>query len=166
MAFTFKPPQAEGAKPVNVLFEGVQFSSEAKLDKGLFSNVSKMSAKGRVDDFAIDKVEMQVSVNRIHAATYQALAGALMKQASSCNKPGDEAAAAQQAAAMSDAMQKSTPSTAWPSNSAARRPNCRTASAPRASPPPMPRRRCRRCLPRRATAPRRSRCSAAGSSRW
>lgn len=106
MAFTFKPPRAEGAKPVNVLFEGVQFSSEAKLDKGLFSNVSKMSAKGRVDDFAIDKVEMQLSVNRIHAATYQALVGALMKQASSCNKPGDEAAAAQQVAAMNDAMQK------------------------------------------------------------
>jgi uncharacterized protein YdgA (DUF945 family) len=105
MAFSFTPPQAD-AKPVNVLFEGLQFSSDAKLDQGLFSTVSKMSAKGRVDDFAIDKVEMQVSMNRIHAATYQALMGTLMQQAASCNKPADEAAAAKRLAALNEDMQK------------------------------------------------------------
>ena len=105
MAFTFTPPQAD-AKPVNVLFDSLQFSSDAKLDKGLWSSVSKMSAKGRVDDFAIDKVDMQLSVNRIHAATYQALMGTLMKQAFSCRQPGDEAAAAQQLAALNAEMQK------------------------------------------------------------
>ncbi len=105
VAISVPRPQAD-AKPLDVLFEGLQFSSEAKLDKGLWSTVSKMSAKGRVDDFAIDKVDMQVSMNRIHAATYQALMGTLLQQASSCNKPGDEAAAASQVAALNEAMQK------------------------------------------------------------
>lgn len=105
MAFAFTPPQAD-AKPVNVLFEGLQFSGESKLDKGLWSAVNKMSAKGRVDDFAIDKVDMQVSMNRIHAATYQSLMGTVMQQAFSCHKPGDEAAAAAQVAALNEAMQK------------------------------------------------------------
>ena len=105
MAFTFTPPQAD-AKPVNVLFDGLQFSGESKLDKGLWSAVNKMSAKGRVDDFAIDKVDMQVSVNRLHAATYQTLMGTVMQQAFSCHKPNDEAAVAKQAAALNEAMQK------------------------------------------------------------
>ena len=105
MAFTLSNPEADG-KPINALFEGLQFSSEAKLDQGLWSTVSKVSAKGRVDEFAIDKVDMQVSVSRIHAATYQALVGTLMQQAASCHKPGDEAAAAKQLAALNEAMQK------------------------------------------------------------
>lgn len=105
VAFTLSNPEADG-KPINALFEGLQFSSEAKLDQGLWSTVSKVSARGRVDDFAIDKVDMQVSLNRIHAATYQALMGTLMQQASSCHKPGDEAAAAKQLAAVNEAMQK------------------------------------------------------------
>lgn len=105
MAFTFTRPEAD-AKPISMVFEGLQFSSDAKLDQGMWSAVSKMSTKGRVDDFAIDKIDMQVSLNRIHAATYQALVGQLMQQSFSCRQPGNEAAAAEQVQALAGNMQK------------------------------------------------------------
>jgi uncharacterized protein YdgA (DUF945 family) len=106
MQFAFTQRGEAGAKPINMVFENLQFASDAKIDNGLWSGVSKVSGKGRVDDFAIDKVDMQVSLSRIHAATYQTLVGKMMKTSFNCKKPGDEAAEAKEAAALAEDMQK------------------------------------------------------------
>ena len=106
MEFTFKQPGESGAKPVSMVFENLQFSSDAKVDNGLWSAISKASGKGRVDDFAIDKVDMQVSLSRIHAATYQQLIGKMMKSSLTCHKPGNEEAEAKEAMALAEDMQK------------------------------------------------------------
>jgi len=106
MEFAFKQPGEGSAKPVNVVFENLQFSSDAKLDNGLWSAVSKASGKGRVDDFAIDKVDMQVSLSRIHAATYEQMIGKMLKSSFSCHKPGNEEAEMKDAAALAEDMQK------------------------------------------------------------
>jgi len=106
MEFAFKPSGEGKAKPINMVLENLQFSSDAKVDNGLWSGVSKVSGKGRVDDFAIDKVDMQVSLSRIHAATYQQLMGKMFKSSFSCHKPGNEEAQMKEAAALAEDMQK------------------------------------------------------------
>lgn len=99
MSFTL--PQAGQAEPTRVVFDDLTLSSDAKIDDaGLWSAVSKMSTKGRVGEFAIDKVDMQVSLNRIHAATYEALISKAMQSSFSCKKDGDVEAAVALAADM------------------------------------------------------------------
>lgn len=95
-----------GGKVVDVRFEKLVFDSEAKVDgQGLWSAVSKMGMTGRVDDFAIEQVDMQVSLNRLHGATYQQLMNRAMQSSFGCHKPGDEAAV-REAAALAADMQK------------------------------------------------------------
>jgi uncharacterized protein YdgA (DUF945 family) len=89
-----------------VVFENLQVTSDAKIDNGLWSTNSKLSGKGRVDDFAIDKVDMQVSLSRIHAATYEQLIGKMMKSSFNCHKPGNEEAEIKEAMALQEEMQK------------------------------------------------------------
>jgi uncharacterized protein YdgA (DUF945 family) len=95
-----------GGKVVDVRFEKLVFDSEAKVDgQGLWSAVSKMGMTGRVDDFAIEQIDMQVSLNRLHGATYQQLINRAMQSSFGCHKPGDEAAM-REAAALAADMQK------------------------------------------------------------
>ena len=95
-----------GGKVVDVSFENLVLSSEAKVDaQGLWSAVSKLGMKGRVDDFAIEQVDMQVSLNRLHGPTYQQLISRAMQSSFGCHKPGDEAAM-REAAAMAADLQK------------------------------------------------------------
>ena len=106
MEFVFKEAGEGNVKPVNVVFDNLQLTSEAKIDNGLWSSNSKLSGKGRVDDFAIDKVDMQVSLSRIHAATYEQLIGKMMKSSFNCHKPGNEEAEIKEAMALQEEMQK------------------------------------------------------------
>ena len=100
-SMTFTLPQGGGAEPTRVVFDDLSLSSDAKLDDaGLWSAVSKLSAKGRVGEFPIDKVDMQVSLNRIHAATYGALMSQAMQSSFSCEKDGEGEAAIALAADM------------------------------------------------------------------
>ena len=94
-----RPGADAAAKPLSVVFEGLQLSSDSKLENGLLSATSQFGFKGRVDDFPIDKVEMQVALRRIHAATYQQMVSRMMSTAFSCDKAAkaglDEAANAE-----------------------------------------------------------------------
>lgn len=100
---TRRPGADAAAKPLDIVFDGFQFSGESTLDKGLMSSVSKFSVKGRIDDFNVDKLEMQQSLHRVHAATYQQMMSRVFGQALSCDKPADPLAI--QMAAMEE-MQK------------------------------------------------------------
>jgi uncharacterized protein YdgA (DUF945 family) len=88
------------AKAVKVLLDDLRFSSESTIDKGLLSAVSQFSGKGRVDEFAVDKVEMQIALRRLHAATYQQMVTRQMDALLSCGQPADRAT--QQQAAMEE----------------------------------------------------------------
>lgn len=60
-----------GMPPMKVSLSQLKGASENKLEGELLSNTGKLSAKGSVNDVRIDKMEMQVSIKRIHAPTYQ-----------------------------------------------------------------------------------------------
>lgn len=57
--------------PLALAFNDMKFSAEKTFDKGLFSLVSKLSAKGMIDQLPLDGLEMQVSLRRVHAAAYE-----------------------------------------------------------------------------------------------
>ena len=80
-------PSLDGspAKPLHVRFDNLTFSSSSKLDKGLWSTASKISAKGKVNDTSIDKLEMQASMRRIHALAYQRMVQSLLSNMLSCD---------------------------------------------------------------------------------
>ena len=89
-----RKPGPDGAlgQPVTVAFDGLRFSGESAIDKGLLSSSSQFSGKGRVNDFTIDKVEMQVALRRLHAATYQQMVARHLDSLLSCDKPVDRTA--------------------------------------------------------------------------
>jgi uncharacterized protein YdgA (DUF945 family) len=93
MAFNFERPLQDGspAQPMTVAFDGLKFSSETSIDKGLVSATSQFSGKARVDDFAIERIELQASLRRLHAATYQKFISRAMSSAMSCDKNAEAA---------------------------------------------------------------------------
>jgi len=99
-------PQA-GGKAMDVRFEKLEFNSDAKSDgQGLWSAVGKLGMKGSVGDFPIEKIDMQVSLNRLHGATYeQMVRRAMQSPPFTCHKPGGEAMM-READALSADMQK------------------------------------------------------------
>lgn len=105
LALSFKRPGEPDAKPVDIAFENLQLSSDTKVDAGLLSQVSKISMKGRFDQLAFDKVDLQASMSRLHVATYAQLLGRAMQQSFGCHKPGDPNAA-EAAVALAADMQK------------------------------------------------------------
>lgn len=60
-----------GMPPMKVALSQLKASAENKLDGELMSNVAKFTAKGTINDVRVDKMELQASVKRIHAPTYQ-----------------------------------------------------------------------------------------------
>jgi hypothetical protein len=67
--------------------DSIKFSSESTLAQGLWSSHGEFSAKGKVNDVSLDKLEVRSSIKRVHAATYQHLLGTLFDTALSCEKP-------------------------------------------------------------------------------
>ncbi|WP_161974577.1 YdgA family protein [Piscinibacter terrae] len=60
-----------GMPPMKVALSQLKASAENKLEGELLSNTGKFSAKGTVNDVRVDKMELQASIKRIHAPTYQ-----------------------------------------------------------------------------------------------
>jgi hypothetical protein len=56
-------PSLDGSppRPLNVRIENLTFGSTSTMDKGLWSTTSQLSAKGKVNDISIDKLEVQAS---------------------------------------------------------------------------------------------------------
>lgn len=78
-------PADSPIKPVQAVFEELSFSLESKLDKGLFSSTSRATAKGRINQVALDKVELQSSLKNIDAESYQKLMHTLLGTMLSCD---------------------------------------------------------------------------------
>jgi len=67
--------------------DSIKFSSESTLVAGLWSTSGGLSAKGKVNDVVLDKLEVTSSLKRVHAATYQHLLGTLFDSVLSCEQP-------------------------------------------------------------------------------
>jgi uncharacterized protein YdgA (DUF945 family) len=64
-------PTGSSMPPLKMSLKQLKASAQNTIDHDLLSNVGKFSASGMVNDVRIDKVEMQASLKRIHAPTYQ-----------------------------------------------------------------------------------------------
>jgi hypothetical protein len=82
--FAMTPPMG---KPVNVQMLDMKMAQESKLDKGLMGSVTQLSGKMSVNDFVVDKFDIQSSITNLHAATYQQMLNRFMGQISRCDKP-------------------------------------------------------------------------------
>jgi uncharacterized protein YdgA (DUF945 family) len=67
--------------------DSIKFSSASTLVEGLWSTHSELTAKGKINDVALDKFEVSSSIKRVHAATYQHLLGMLFDNVLSCEQP-------------------------------------------------------------------------------
>ncbi|MDB4989067.1 MAG: hypothetical protein JWN04_4245 [Myxococcaceae bacterium] len=72
-------------KPVQASFKELKFDAVSTLDKGLFSSTNHMTAKGLINQVAIDQVELRASVKRIDAASYQKLVRTMFGSVFSCD---------------------------------------------------------------------------------
>jgi hypothetical protein len=82
--FSMAPPMG---KPVNVQLLDMKIAQESKIDKGLMGSVSQLSGKMSVNDFVVDKFDIQSSITNLHAATYQQMLNRFISQISRCDKP-------------------------------------------------------------------------------
>lgn len=64
-------PAERGMPPMKIALSQLKASAENKLEGELLSNVGRFSASGTINDVRVDKMEMQASIKRIHAPTYQ-----------------------------------------------------------------------------------------------
>lgn len=88
------PPAEEGeppAKPFKLLLTGLKVSSDTTAEGELLSSVTRLSGAGMVGDTRLDRVEMQASMKRMHAPSYQRLMAGLLESTSSCDPAAREA---------------------------------------------------------------------------
>ena len=78
-------PADSPIKPVQAVFSELRFAFESELKKGLFSSSNRATAKGRINQVAIDKVELSASLKNIDAKSYQALTHTLLSTMFSCD---------------------------------------------------------------------------------
>jgi uncharacterized protein YdgA (DUF945 family) len=83
IAFSVKPPMG---KPVVIAMDGLTFKQHSKIDNSLMSSSSQFSGKARVNDFAIDKLELHSAINKLHVPTYQQMISRVLSQALRCDK--------------------------------------------------------------------------------
>jgi uncharacterized protein YdgA (DUF945 family) len=91
---TMEVAGGSGAEAVKVVFSGLSFSSATRLDGELLGGTSSFAATGSVGDVKLDKVEMTMSMKRLHAPTYQRLMETVTKEVYRCDAAGQAAALA------------------------------------------------------------------------
>ena len=94
MEMTIAPPAggASAARPMSAMLTAVKFNSETSVTDDLLGGTGTLSGAGAVDGTKIDKVEMKVSMKRIHAPTYQRLVETMSKANPGCDAAGKAAA--------------------------------------------------------------------------
>lgn len=79
------PRAGQAAPPLTMAFKDLKVSNENTLEKDLLASVGRLGGSGAVNGFKIDKLEMQASVKRLHAPSYERLLQRLMDtSASAC----------------------------------------------------------------------------------
>ncbi|HJV62040.1 MAG TPA: DUF945 family protein [Albitalea sp.] len=71
-------PQDASMPPLKLALHDLHFSSDNRLDKALLDGVARFTAQGTVNDVKLDKIELQASVKRLHAPSYERLMQRLM----------------------------------------------------------------------------------------
>lgn len=66
-------PGERPVSPFKLALNQLKFSSDVRIEKDLISNIAKFSGNGSFNDARIDRVEMDVSLKRLHAPTYEKL---------------------------------------------------------------------------------------------
>lgn len=89
---TTQPPGS--AESVHVSLTDLTGKGTTSHKDGLIESVSSMGGKGLVQKTAIDRFDMQSSVRRLHAPTYQDLMTKFMNVSLSCDKPDEQTTAA------------------------------------------------------------------------
>ena len=70
---TVAPRAGEAAPALTVAFDDLKVVSDNTLDKELLASTARLSGRGTVNGFKIDKLEMQASLKRLHAPGYERL---------------------------------------------------------------------------------------------
>ncbi|WKB50657.1 YdgA family protein [Eleftheria terrae] len=83
---------AEGAgEPFKFTFDKLKFASDTSVEKDLLNSKVTMTGAGTIAGTKLDKLEMQASLKRLHAPTYQRIMSSLMKAAgTACAKPEEQ----------------------------------------------------------------------------
>lgn len=83
-----------GTKPGKVTFEKLLFADDMALEGDLIGGSATLSGAGSVNDTRVDHVEMQISIKRLHAPTYEHMMDTLQKASYGCPAPTAGSAAA------------------------------------------------------------------------
>lgn len=75
------------AEPLKVLFTGLSFATETSINDGLVSGVGRFSGAGAVGDVRIDRFDLETSMQRIHAPTYEHMMATATKEIYRCDSP-------------------------------------------------------------------------------
>lgn len=67
------PRAAEAGPALTLAFDQLKFVSDNTRDKDLLGSTARVSGRGTVNGFKIDKLEMQASLKRLHAPSYERL---------------------------------------------------------------------------------------------
>lgn len=95
MELKLPTPAGEAGAPVVVSFTGLAFASDTQVASELLANTSTVTGAGVVNGAKIDRFEMQASMKRLHAPTYQRLMEKLTSAGADCGTAAKEAVAAQ-----------------------------------------------------------------------
>lgn len=88
------PPGEDGqpGKPFRMVLNGLKFVADTTAEGELLTSVTSMSGSGTIGETKLDRVEMQASMKRMHAPSYQRMMSALVQNAFSCDPAAREAA--------------------------------------------------------------------------
>jgi uncharacterized protein YdgA (DUF945 family) len=70
---TVAPRGGEPAQALSLAFDDLRFVSDNTVDKDLLASTARMSGRGTVNGFKIDKLDVQASLKRLHAPSYERL---------------------------------------------------------------------------------------------
>jgi hypothetical protein len=85
-------PNSPAGKPRSARFEGLECDADSSIDKGLWSNTTRMQGKGKFDQYTVDKIELRASIKRVHAASYDKLLSSMFGTALDCDPAAQQAA--------------------------------------------------------------------------
>jgi uncharacterized protein YdgA (DUF945 family) len=73
LEMSFEGQNGSPVPPLKLAFSQLRFAAENALDKDLLSNTGHFSGQGMVNDVKLDKIELQASIKRLHAPSYERL---------------------------------------------------------------------------------------------
>ena len=85
MEMAMSGPASQTQAPMTFALRKLKLSTDSSIDKGLLSGTGRFTGAGNVGDVKLDKVEMQVSLKRLHAASYERLMQHMMEVSNTCD---------------------------------------------------------------------------------